>query len=117
MTLDLDAIDLVGMAVALRDYCDDLEYLNDEHKMLVDVADALQNVRPKDLTPEGKAVYLEHGAYFWYQISERIYTDKMALTNHRDGVTGMRSWSKEIELKLYKQDLAQFKIKLTNGDK
>lgn len=61
--------DLVSMLVALRDYIsiDDTDYINDEHRMLVDVADSLYNagISVDEMSPEYQAVYNKYGKDFF----------------------------------------------------
>lgn len=61
--------DLVSMLVALRDYIsiDDTDYINDEHRMLVDVADSLYNagITVAEMSPEYQAVYNKYGKDFF----------------------------------------------------
>lgn len=109
MALNFEHTNLIGRAVVLRDYCDNIEYLNDEHKMLADIADALQNVLPKDLTPEAQTIYLGYSAYFWRDILERIGIDKAVLDAHHNGFADMTTWGKDKELERYCEDLEYFK--------
>lgn len=61
--------DLVSMLVALRDYIsiDDTDYINDEHRMLVDVADSLYNagISVEEMSPEYQEVYNKYGKDFF----------------------------------------------------
>lgn len=61
--------DLVSMLVALRDWVsiDDTDYINDEHRMLVDVADSLYNagISVGEMSPEYQAVYNKYGKDFF----------------------------------------------------
>lgn len=61
----------VAEATMLRDYIEP-EYLDDEHKMLCDIADALYgaNIGPEYLTKEAKEVYDRYGEDFWNKTLE-----------------------------------------------
>lgn len=61
----------VSMAVILRDYTENLPYINDEHKRLTDIADTLYNanipVENWNNNPEFnyKELYNRYGKEFW----------------------------------------------------
>lgn len=67
---------LVSEAVILRD-SREVKYLNDEHKMLVDIADFLYNANlgAEYLKPEALEVYNRYGKEFW----EKVLTDAGAI--------------------------------------
>lgn len=58
--------EVVSAAVILRDIANP-EYINDEHRMLVDIADSLYNanIGPEYLKPEYRALYDKYGKEFW----------------------------------------------------
>ena len=58
---------LVSERAILRDYVDTLDYMNDEHKMLVDIADFFynNNLGAEYLLPEAKEVYDRYGKEYW----------------------------------------------------
>lgn len=57
---------VISMPVILRDYIEPT-YINDEHKLLVDIADCLYNadIEPEKLKPEAYKKYKEYGKDFW----------------------------------------------------
>ena len=67
--------DLVSSLVVLRDYADTSDaYVNDEHKMLVDIADFLYNVdfEPDSLKKEAKEVYDKYGKTYFNKVIKDI---------------------------------------------
>lgn len=62
----------VSTRAMLRDWVSDLRYIDDKHKMLVDIADTLYNVCiPADmLKPEYKALYDEYGEDYFADVVE-----------------------------------------------
>lgn len=74
--------DLVSVAVVLRDYATP-NYVNKEHKMLVDIADTLWNagVRAEDLKPEYKRLHDKYSAKWW----ELVFKDIGAIESQIDG--------------------------------
>lgn len=78
--------DLVSMLVALRDYIsiDDTDYINDEHRMLVDVADSLYNagITVAEMSPEYQAVYNKYGKDFFDLVLEDVAALDSQLTSN-----------------------------------
>lgn len=65
--------DLVSTLVILRDWVDiDNAYLNDEHKLLVDIADSLYNthISPDEMLPKYQKVYNKYGEEFFDKVIE-----------------------------------------------
>jgi len=60
---------LVSEGAILRDYITP-EYLNEDHKMLVDIADFLYNANlgAEYLKPEAKKVYDNYGEEYWHKV-------------------------------------------------
>lgn len=78
--------DLVSMLVALRDYIsiDDTDYINDEHRMLVDVADSLYNagITVAEMSPEYQAVYNKYGKDFFDLVLDDVAALDSQLTSN-----------------------------------
>ena len=72
----------VAEAVILRDTTEP-EYINQEHKMLVDIADAFYNadLEEQHLKPEYKKLFNEYSKDFW----EKVFTDIQAIESQLDG--------------------------------
>ena len=76
----------VSMAVILRDYTSELQYINDEHKRLVDIADTLWNasipVEEWNDNPDFnyKALYKRYGVNYW----QKVMKDISAIDNQID---------------------------------
>lgn len=67
----------VSMAVVLRDW-GDIEYLGEEHKKLVDIADSLFNIGmsvAEAMTPEYKVLFEKYGRDYW----ENVLKDARAI--------------------------------------
>lgn len=67
--------EMVAMSTMLRDHTDmDGRYVNDEHKMLADIADTLYNanISPERLLPEYKALYDKYGPEYFNNILTRM---------------------------------------------
>lgn len=62
---------VVSMAVILRDITEP-KYINEDHKMLVDIADFLYNANlgAEHLKPEAKAVYDQYGKEYFKLVLE-----------------------------------------------
>ena len=67
---------IVSEGAILRDYITP-EYLNEDHKTLVDIADFLYNANltPDYLTAEAKAIYDSYGKEYW----EKVLKDMEAI--------------------------------------
>lgn len=82
--------DLVSVAVVLRDYTTP-NYVNKEHKMLVDIADTLWNagLGTEDLKPEYRRLHDKYSAKWWELVFKDIgaiesqinYVNKQDLMN------------------------------------
>ena len=74
---------VISMAVILRDIEDGLHYIDEKHKKLVDIADALYNadISPEQLKPEYKELYNEQGEDFW----EKVIKDASAIDSQVEG--------------------------------
>jgi len=75
--------DVVSMPTILRDYIDP-DYIDDEHKDLVDIADCLYNNgwQMKDcFYPEAKALFDRYGEDFWHLVLK----DAEAIDGQLDG--------------------------------
>ena len=68
--------DLVSMLVILRDWAsvEDGDYINDEHKKLVDIADTLYNVgiSVDEMKPEFQKVYKKYGEEFFDKVLDDV---------------------------------------------
>ena len=73
---------LISEAVILRDVTTP-EYLSDEHKMLVDIADTLYNadLTREYLKPEYQKLYDDYGEGFWRE----VLRDAGAIDTQLDG--------------------------------
>ena len=86
---------LVSEGAILRDYID-VEYLSDEHKRLVDIADSLYNINiPVEQwgdNPEFdyKKLYKEYGEEYWKLVLKDMSAIDSQLTSeyHRDELIG-----------------------------
>ena len=69
--------DLVSSFVILRDHInlDDDNYINSEHRDLVDIADTLYNadVSIDDIMPEYKDLYIKYGKQYFDKVLDDIY--------------------------------------------
>lgn len=78
--------DLVSMLVALRDWVsiDDTDYINDEHRKLVDVADSLYNVgiSVNEMSPEYQEVYNKYGKDFFDLVLDDVAALDSQLTSN-----------------------------------
>lgn len=83
MSIDYQA---VSIAVVLRDYIDDLQYINEEHRRLADIADTLYNagisVENWNDNPEYnyKALYAKYSKDYW----DKVLKDISALDSQID---------------------------------
>lgn len=69
--------EVVSMAVVLRDWRD-VEYLGEEHRKLVDIADSLFNIGmsvAKAMRPEYKKLFEKYGRDYW----EAVLKDARAI--------------------------------------
>lgn len=76
----------VSVATMLRDFTE-VEYMNDEHKMLCDLADTIYNTgmtpetNPEFYRPEYKQMYDRYGKEFF----DKVYQDMRAIDSQLDG--------------------------------
>lgn len=73
---------VVSMALILRDYAS-AEYANDEHRMLVDIADAFYNgnLGVEHLKTKYKVLYYQYGELYFNKVLEDAYTIDSQLEN------------------------------------
>lgn len=67
--------DLVSILVILRDYVDtDNAYVNNEHKLLVDIADSLYNthISPDEMLPKYQKVYNKYGKDYFDTVLDDV---------------------------------------------
>ena len=80
---------IVSEGAILRDYISP-EYLNEDHKTLVDIADFLYNANltPDYLTAEAKAIYDSYGKEYWEKVLKDMEAIDSQLLNdtHRNNL-------------------------------
>ena len=80
---------IVSEGAILRDYITP-EYLNEDHKTLVDIADFLYNANltPDYLTAEAKAIYDSYGKEYWEKVLKDMEAIDSQLLNdtHRNNL-------------------------------
>lgn len=80
---------IVSEGAILRDYITP-DYLNEDHKTLVDIADFLYNANltPDYLTTEAKAIYDSYGKEYWEKVLKDMEAIDSQLLNdtHRNNL-------------------------------
>jgi hypothetical protein len=78
---------LISIATVLRDYIDvkeDVGYIDDEHKQLVDIADTIWNVGMDvaDLAPDYQVVYYKQSPETWVAVFKDMEALATQVSSH-----------------------------------